>query len=85
MKRLFTSIIITLATLPMLAQGWPDNEEGVMLQGFYWNSYSDTQWTYMEKQVNNLAKVFKLVWLPQSANCGGQSIDGLRRSLLVPG
>jgi alpha-amylase len=74
MKRLFTSIIITLATLPMLAQGWPDNEEGVMLQGFYWNSYSDTQWTYMEKQVNNLAKVFKLVWLPQSAYCGGQSM-----------
>ena len=74
MKRLFTSIIITLATLPMLAQGWPDNEEGVMLQGFYWNSYSDTQWTRMEKQVDNLAKVFKLVWLPQSANCGGQSM-----------
>lgn len=74
MKRLFTSIIISLATLPMLAQGWPDNEEGVMLQGFYWNSYSDTQWTYMEKQVNNLAKVFKLVWLPQSAYCGGQSM-----------
>ena len=74
MKRLFTAIIISLATLPMLAQGWPDNEEGVMLQGFYWNSYSDTQWTYMEKQVNNLAKVFKLVWLPQSTNCGGQSM-----------
>ena len=74
MKRLFTSIIISLATLPMLAQGWPDNEEGVMLQGFYWNSYSDTQWTYMEKQVDNLAKVFKLVWLPQSAYCGGQSM-----------
>ena len=77
MKRLFTSIIISLATLPMLAQleqGWPANYDGVMLQGFYWNSYSDTQWTYMEKQVNNLAKVFKLVWLPQSANCGGQSM-----------
>ena len=74
MKRLFTFIIISLATLPMLAQGWPDNEEGVMLQGFYWNSYSDTQWTRMEKQVDNLAKVFKLVWLPQSANCGGQSM-----------
>ena len=39
MKRLFTFIIISLATLPMLAQGWPDNEEGVMLQRFYWNSY----------------------------------------------
>lgn len=74
MKRLFTSIIISLATLPMLAQGWPDNEEGVMLQGFYWGSCTDTQWTRMEKQVDNLAKVFKLVWLPQSAYCGGQSM-----------
>ena len=74
MKRLFTSIIITLATLPMLAQGWPANYDGVMLQGFYWGSCTDTQWTRMEKQVNNLAKVFKLVWLPQSAYCGGQSM-----------
>ena len=74
MKRLFTSIIISLATLPMLAQGWPADYEGVMLQGFYWGSCTDTQWTRMEKQVDNLAKVFKLVWLPQSAYCGGQSM-----------
>lgn len=74
MKRLFTSIIITLATLPMLAQGWPADYDGVMLQGFYWGSCTDTQWTRMEKQVDNLAKVFKLVWLPQSAYCGGQSM-----------
>ena len=74
MKRLFTSIIISLATLPMLAQGWPANYDGVMLQGFYWGSCTDTQWTRMEKQVDNLAKVFKLVWLPQSAYCGGQSM-----------
>ncbi len=74
MKRLFTSIIISLATLPMLAQGWPADYDGVMLQGFYWGSCTDTQWTRMEKQVDNLAKVFKLVWLPQSAYCGGQSM-----------
>ena len=37
MKRLFTSIITLIATLPMLAQGWPEKYEGVMLQGFYWD------------------------------------------------
>lgn len=74
MKRLFTSIIITLATLPMLAQGWPANYGGVMLQGFYWDGYADSQWIRMEKQADDLAKVFDLVWIPQSANCGGQSM-----------
>lgn len=74
MKRLFTSIITFLATLPMLSQGWPENYPGVMLQGFYWNSYADTQWILLEKQADDLSKVFDLVWIPQSANCGGQSM-----------
>ena len=41
MKRIFASLIILLASLPMLAQqGWPEQYEGVMLQGFYWDSFS---------------------------------------------
>ena len=74
MKRLFASIITILATLPMLSQGWPENYDGVMLQGFYWDGYADAQWSRLEKQVDNLATTFDLVWLPQSANCGGQSM-----------
>lgn len=74
MKRLFTSIITLVATLPMLAQGWPAEYEGVMLQGFYWNGYADSQWLLLEKQADNLSKVFDLVWFPQSGNCGGQSM-----------
>ena len=74
MKRLFTSIIISLATMPMLAQGWPANYEGVMLQGFYWSGYADSQWAHLEKQADDLSKVFDLVWIPQSGNCGGQSM-----------
>ena len=58
----------------MLAQGWPSQYEGVMLQGFYWDGYADAQWTRLEKQVDNLATTFDLVWLPQSADCGGQSM-----------
>lgn len=74
MKKLLLSLIMVLASLPMLAQGWPDNYKGVMLQGFYWDGYADSQWSVLEKQVDNLATTFDLVWIPQSANCGGQSM-----------
>ena len=37
-----------------------------MLQGFYWDSFADTQWTRLEKQADDLSKVFDLVWIPQS-------------------
>ena len=74
MKRLFTSLLITLTSLCMMAQGWPENYPGVMLQGFYWDGYADAQWSLLEKQSDNLATTFDLVWIPQSANCGGQSM-----------
>ena len=74
MKRLFTSIITLLATLPMLSQGWPEKYEGVMLQAFYWDGYDDAQWTVLESQADELSSYFKLVWIPQSGNCGGKSM-----------
>lgn len=74
MKRLFTSLLITLTTLTITAQGWPAEYKGVMLQGFYWNGYADSQWPLLERDADNLATTFDLVWVPQSANCGGQSM-----------
>lgn len=56
------------------AQGWPKNYGGVMLQGFYWNSYDDTRWAALEEQASDLAASFDLIWIPQSGNCGGQSM-----------
>ena len=56
------------------AQGWPENYGGVMLQGFYWDSYSASQWSKLESQADDLAQTFSLVWIPQSGNCGGQSM-----------
>lgn len=56
------------------AQGWPANYEGVMLQGFYWDSFSDTKWSKLEKQADELSQYFDLVWVPQSGNCGGTSM-----------
>ena len=74
MKRLFSSLILLVASLSAMAQGWPNDYKGVMLQSFYWNSFEDTQWTKLEKQAGDLASSFDLIWIPQSANCGGTSM-----------
>lgn len=70
MKHFFT-LIFTLMGLPLgiMAQGWPANYGGVMLQGFYWDSYSDTQWTNLTSQADELSKYFSLIWVPQSGWC----------------
>ena len=60
--------------LLVLAQGWPSGYSGVMLQGFYWDSYNDSKWTNLESQADELAEFFKLVWIPQSGNCNGTSM-----------
>lgn len=70
MKQFFT-LLITMLTLPVwaVAQGWPANYGGVMLQGFYWDSYTDTQWTKLEAQADDLSPYFSLIWVPQSGYC----------------
>lgn len=70
MKHLFT-LIFTLMGLPLglMAQGWPANYDGVMLQGFYWDSYKEIQWSTLTSQADELSKYFKLIWVPQSGWC----------------
>ena len=74
MKKLFSLIVCTLATLSLSAQGWPAQYGGVMLQGFYWDSFSQSQWVKLENQADELSQYFTLVWLPQSGDCGGTSM-----------
>ena len=74
MKRLLLSLTTLLVAVQMMAQGWPTHYQGVMLQGFYWDSYSQSQWVKLERQADELSQYFTLVWLPQSANCGGTSM-----------
>ena len=45
-----------------------------MLQGFYWDSFDATNWNVLKSQAEELGQYFSLVWLPQSANCGGTSM-----------
>ena len=74
MKKIYFTFVALLATVNMFAQGWPANYSGVMLQGFYWDSFSDSKWTHLEAQAPELGQYFNLVWIPQSANCGGKSM-----------
>lgn len=66
----FTFITYTTTSF---AQGWPKDYKGVMLQGFYWDSYNDTQWSNLESQANELSKYFSLIWVPQSGYCNAMS------------
>ncbi len=76
MKKIFTTALVVALPLLMLAQGWPAKYDGVMLQGFYWDSYTDSRWTRLEAQADELAEFFSLVWIPQSASCGGGTSMG---------
>jgi len=71
---MLAAIFILCGTIKVQAQGWPENYGGVMLQGFYWDSWDDSQWVTLEKQANDLAASFDLIWIPQSGNCGGTSM-----------
>ena len=73
MKKLFSLIVCTLATLSLHAQGWPAQYEGVMLQGFYWDSYADTKWTNLESQADEMSQFFDLMWIPNSAYANAMS------------
>ncbi|MCI6209401.1 MAG: alpha-amylase, partial [Prevotella sp.] len=70
MKKFFLTIVaIVMATTNSFAQGWPANYDGVMLQGFYWDSFRASQWTKLKAQADDMAPYFSLVWIPQSGNC----------------
>ena len=70
--KFFKSILLALG-LPILstfsanAIGWPAAHEGVMLQGFYWDSFNETGWAKLEAQSDELSKYFNLIWVPNSA------------------
>ena len=66
-------MIVAALVAPFLAkaQGWPANYGGVMLQGFYWDSYTDTKWTNLTAQADELSTYFDIIWVPNSGTTGG--------------
>ena len=66
MQKLYSTLVLMLVAIATMAQGWPQNYKGVMLQGFYWDSYADSKWTVLESQADELSQYFNLIWIPQS-------------------
>lgn len=56
--------------------GVPSEYEGVMLQAFYWDSYTKTKymktsWTNLATKADEISNSFSLVWCPPAGNGGG--------------
>lgn len=69
MKRLILLLIAIGLHVSSFAQGWPYDYEGVMMQGFYWDSYDATSWSKLEGQADEIAPFIDLIWIPQSGWC----------------
>ena len=76
MKRILTSLCALFVCLNIIAQGWPAGYGGVMLQGFYWDSFDDSQWNVLEKKANDFSGYFELVWVPQSGKAAATKSMG---------
>ena len=76
MKKLFTTVMLFAAALFVANAQAPQNAPDIMLQGFYWDSYTDkgygrTKWTDLTSQAQEIAETFSMVWLPPSAKSEG--------------
>jgi alpha-amylase len=60
--------LISLGKSTLKAQA-PAQCQDVMLQAFYWDSYTDSKWTTLNSKASEIASNFSLVWLPPSGNC----------------
>ena len=80
MKNFKLCIVVLAASLLVAlngrAIGWPANYQGVMLQGFYWDSNNETSWANLTAQSDELSKYFSLIWVPNSARSNGSPAMG---------
>ena len=65
-KKTSLTLCLSLLSLTGFSQGWPANYGGVMLQGFYWGSYNETNWEKLTNQADELSALFDLIWVPNS-------------------
>lgn len=70
MKKILSIALLGCTSLMASAQS------EVMLQGFYWDSYSDTRWKKLESQAEELSRYFDLIWVPNSGYCGNYNNMG---------
>ena len=75
-RKLLFLLALGFSLCTMAQQGWPSAYGGVMLQGFYWDSFDDSQWSVLEKKANDFSGYFDLVWVPQSGKASGSKSMG---------
>ena len=73
---LIITLLMSVFSLSSHAQGWPANYDGVMLQAFYWDSFTPTQWRTLEAQSGDISNYFSLVWVPQSGRAANNPSMG---------
>ncbi len=71
MKKFYLSLASLLIALSAMAQGWPANYGGIMLQGFYWDSYDYTKWENLTNRSEELGAIYDLIWVPNSGMTRG--------------
>ena len=71
MKKFYLSLASLVIAISAMAQGWPANYGGIMLQGFYWDSYDYTKWENLTNRSEELGSIFDLIWVPNSAMTRG--------------
>ncbi|MBP5561098.1 MAG: starch-binding protein [Muribaculaceae bacterium] len=75
-KKLTFFLLNAVFSIAAFAQGWPSGYGGVMLQGFSWNSFSDTQWTNLTNEANDMKGYIDLLWIPNAGQCLGTNQMG---------
>lgn len=73
---LLSVIALWLFTSQVFAQV-PSQCKDVMLQAFAWDSYTETKWTNLTPQAEELGKSFDMMWIPQSGYCGAGNNMGI--------
>lgn len=71
--------LVATSTASAANYAWPERFEGVMLQGFYWDSYKgtdNTKWTTLTSLSDELSKNFKVIWVPNSAKAASSPSMG---------
>lgn len=85
MKSSFHSVVVLASlflftpTVNSANYAWPTKYEGVMLQGFYWDSYkgdNNSKWTTLTDQSDELSQYFKVIWVPNSAKAASSPSMG---------
>ena len=71
MKKFYLSLASAIIAISAMAQGWPANYGGIMLQGFYWDSYDYTKWDNLTARSEELGSIYDLIWVPNSAMTRG--------------